>query len=310
MKTLYHLCFTSKNEVCCRDNKDYKTMISRIGQAAVRNNADVWAFAVMSNHVHMVVQCDCPMKFIKTLRSSYTQSFNRKYFRSGKLGEEGFFQAELNGAQHIIDALTYVMQNPWHHKIVANPFAYPFSSMGLYFKITGNGLSHSGSESTKKPPKCKRLLSKYIQSPKGLSYDTSGMVQPLSFIEANMVENIFGSYNAFQFLTHRKNYAEWKNAQLSEAADMPVINLRSIEPLLESEDIHRIENGGNKWIKERDLTDMDVCRMVDEYYVPRLKKRSYVELTAGERERILKHLLEKYSYRVSKAQVLRCISHV
>ncbi len=310
MKTLYHLCFTSKHEVCCRDSKDYKTMISRIGQAAVRNNADVWAFAVMSNHVHLVVQCDCPRKFIKTLRSSYTQSFNRRYFRDGKLGEEGFFQIELHGTQHIIDALTYVMQNPWHHKIVSNPFAYQYSSMALYFKDTDNILCNNVGGIEKEPPKCKRLLSKYIRPPKGLSYDVFGMVQPISFIEVNLVENIFGSYNAFQFMTHRKNYAEWKNAQLSEAEDMPIINLRSIEPLLGSEDIHRIENGGNRWIKERGLTDMDICRMVDEYYVPRLKKRSYAELTFCERERIMKNILEKNPHRTSKSQVLRCISRV
>ncbi len=310
MKYLYHLCFTSKGEVCCRDTEDYKTMISRIGQAAVTNDANVWAYAVMSNHVHIVVQSDCPQKFIKTLRSSYNQSFNRKYFRDGKLGEEGFFQTELYGTQHIVDALTYVMQNPWHHKIVANPFDYPFSSMGLYFKNRVNVFSPDAGEMLKEPPKCKRFISRYFSLRSKLSYDASGMVRPMSFIESNMVENLFGSYNAFQYLTHRKNYAEWKNAQLSESADVPVVSLQSMEPLLESDDIHKIESGGNKWMKERDLTDIEVCGLVDKYYVPKLKKHSYVDLNLDERERILKDIMVKHPYRVSTTQVLRCITKV
>ncbi len=309
MKKLYHLCFTSKNEVCCRDARDYKMMISRIGQSSVRNDAQVWAYAVMSNHVHIIAQCNSPQKFVKTIRSSYNQSFNRRYLRSGSLGDSGVFKTELHGVQHTIDALTYVMQNPWHHKIVANPFDYPFSSMGLYFKNIGCQLSPV-EKPVKFPTRRRRLLSRWITAPKGLTFDASGMVEPLSFVETNLVENMFGSYNAFQYLTHRKNYAEWKNAQLSEAVEEPIVNLWTMEPLLDSEDIHRIENGGNKWMRERTFTDIEVCGFIDGYYVPRLKKQSYVEVTAAEREKITKHLLEKYPYKVSRSQIQRCLGYV
>ncbi len=306
MKKLYHLCFTSKSEVCCRDAEDYKTMISRIAQSAVINNANVWAYAVMSNHVHIIAQSDCPQKFIKTIRNSYNQSFNRKYQRRGSLGDRGFFKTVLQGVQHTIDALTYVMQNPWHHKIVANPYDYPFSSMGLYFKNVGRQLSPM-CVPLKQPSRRHRLVSRYLTLLKELYFDTDGMVAPISFVETNLVENIFGSYNAFQYLTHRKNYREWMNAQLAESSDTPIVNLSSIEPLLEKEDVMKIENSGNKWMKERDLTDIEVCRMIDGYYLPRLRKQSYVQLNNSECERIMKDIMAKHPYKVTKSQVLRCL---
>ncbi len=309
MKRLYHVCFTSKNEVCCRSVEDYRTMISRIGQSAVVNDAHVWAYAVMSNHVHIVVQSngsDNVGSFVKTIRSSYNQSFNRKYLRNGKLGEEGFFRTLLQGRQHIIDALTYVMQNPWHHRIVENPFDYPFSSMCLYFKNGGYGLSPN-IKYDKEPLKCKRLVSKYISLPKSLTYDRSGMIEPISFVETSFVESMFGSYNAFQYLTHRKNYSEWKNEQILEASEEPIVNLLSIEPFLNREDIKMIESNGNKWMKERTLTDIEICKLVDNHYVPKFKKNSYVELGIKERDYIMKDLLVRYPYNVSESQVRRCI---
>ncbi len=87
MKILMHLCFSSKREVMCRCPRDYKMMISRIAQSSVYNDTAVLAYAVMSNHVHLIVQTDSETAFIRTLRSSYTQLFNLIFVRSGSFGD-------------------------------------------------------------------------------------------------------------------------------------------------------------------------------------------------------------------------------
>ncbi len=306
-KKLYHLCFTSENEVFCRSVEDYKIMISRIAQSAVTNECNVWVYAVMSNHVHIIAQCSSPGAFIKTIRSSYTQSFNNKYKRDGKLGDPNFFRCELNGLQHKIDAITYVLQNPWHHRVVANPYAYPFSSIGFYYKQNEGTLSPSVPNLTL--PKTRRFINRNLHLPNYIAFDDAGMVMPTCFLEVSLVENLFGTYAAYNYLIQRKNYIEWKNKQLEESSDEPIVDLYTMEPIMGKEEIRKIESTDNRWMKEHILSDIEICKMIDEYYVPKYKKTSYVELSFLERDQISSDLLKKYPYRVSKSQIIRCVSN-
>ncbi len=303
MKRLMHLCFTSKHEVLCRCARDYKMMISRIAQSAVYNDTSVLAYAVMSNHVHLVVQTEEESAFIKTLRSSYTQSFNDRYKRSGKLGDPKFYRLELEGIQHQQDAITYVLQNPWHHKVVENPFDYPYSSMNLYYRRNHLEQPFQTSEIDKN----KRLLNRNVNINAKVEYGTSGMIAPDTFVQIRMVENIFGPYTSFHMLTHRKNYKEWKDRQQQENSAFPIVNLRSVEPLLAKEHIQSIEENPYRWRKGQNVTDMDLCRIIDEELLPRYKCETYTQLQALDKKSIISALLARFPYKVSEEQILRCL---
>ncbi len=303
MKRLMHLCFTSKHEVLCRNPRDYKMMISRIAQSAIRNDTGILAYAVMSNHVHLVVQTEKEEKFIKTLRSSYTQSFNHIYKRKGSLGDEGFYRLELDGIQHQQDALTYVLQNPWHHKVTENPFDYPYSSMNLYYRRSYlEQPLHSADRD-----KNKRLLNRNVNINAPVEYGPSGMIAPESFIQLRMVENIFGTYTSFHMLTHRKNYKEWKDRQQQESQASPTVNLQSVEPLLAREHIRAIEENPYRWRKDKNFTDDDLCRIIDGEILHKYKCEAYTQLQPRDKKSITSTLLAQYPYRVSEEQVLRCL---
>lgn len=303
MKKLLHLCFTSKEEVLCRCARDYEIMISRIGQAAFHNNTEILAYAVMSNHVHLVVQTADPSRFIKTVRSSYNQSFNYIYRRKGPLGERGVFKLELVGRQHIIDALTYVLQNPVHHKVTENPFDYPYSSMNLYYR-NSQADNFQRVDST---PLSHRLVQRNVSLPDKVRYGESGIILPSSFLELQMVENLYGTYNAFQFLSHRKNYYEWAESQRKENKDAPKVNLHAIEPLMDNDTVNYIESSSYRWSKGKMMTDMELCSIIDNDLIHRYNKKSYTELTTSERNRIASKLLDKYKFKVSEEQVRRCL---
>ncbi len=303
MKRLMHLCFTSKREVMCRCPRDYKMMISRIAQSSVYNDTAVLAYAVMSNHVHLIVQTDSETAFIRTLRSSYTQSFNHIYERSGRLGDKGFYSLELDGIQHQQDAITYVLQNPWHHKVTDNPFDYPYSSMALYYRR--HYLEHPFHSA--EIDKNKRLLNRNVKIAAPVKYGASGMIVPESFIQTGMVENIFGSYTAFQMLTHRKNYREWKERQLQENNTSPLVNLKSVEPLLAKNHIRLIEDDPYRWRKGRNLSDMDLCTVIDRDILSRFKCETYTQLQAHNKKSIIAELMARYSYKITEEQILRCL---
>ncbi len=298
-----HLCFTSRHEVLCRNPHDYKMMISRIAQSAEYNDTGVLAYAVMSNHVHIIVQTDKEAAFIKTLRSSYTQSFNHIYKRRGKLGDRRFYRLELEGIHHQQDAITYVLQNPWHHKVIDNPFDYPYSSMNLYYRR--NYLEHPPYSAERQ--KNKRLLNRNVDINAHIEYGPSGMIVPDSFLELRMVENIFGTYTSFHMLTHRKNYKEWKDKQQHENHSSPSVNFQSVEPLLTREHILAIEENPYRWHKGKNLTDMDLCRIIDTEFLDKYQCETYTQLQSHNKKAIIAALLSKYPYQVTEEQILRCI---
>ncbi len=303
MKRLMHLCFTSKNEVLCRNSRDYKMMISRIAQSAFRNDTDILAYAVMSNHVHIIVQTEKEAKFIKTLKSSYTQSFNHIYKRKGSLGDDSFYRLELEGIQHQQDAITYVLQNPWHHKVTDNPFDYPYSSINLYYRR--NHLEQPLNSACR--DKNKRLLNRNVNINAPVEYGPSGMVAPESFVQIRMVENIFGTYTSFHMLTHRKNYKEWKDKQQLENQSLPIVNFHSVEPLLSREQIKAIEENPYRWRKGGNLTDAYLCQIIDGEILSKYKCGTYTQLHPNDKKSIIATLMAKYPYRITEEQLLRCL---
>ncbi len=282
-----HLCLTSKREVSCRNHTDYQTMISRIAQAAIYNDTHVLAYAVMSNHAHIIVQTDREERFIRTIKSSYTLSFNHKYNRQGRLFDPGFFKLDLKGISHQQDAITYVLQNPWHHNITENPFDYPYSSMHLYYK------EHLDSRSISDIRINKRLLNRNVKLDASLEYGIDGNILPESFVETQMVENIFGSYNAFLYLTHRRNYKEWRERQKQEnkvrKENTPEVNFKFVEPLLTRREINDIENNPRNWRKRSHLTDMEICKIIDSTILHRYKCQSHARLNAKKQDRGVVH---------------------
>ena len=105
-----------------------------IAQATIGTDAQLLAYAIMSTHVHLIVIAEHPAAYIQRIRSSYTQMFNRRYYRKGTFGEPSFFSLELKGRHHVAAAVSYVLRNPVHHELTSNPYDYEFSSIGLYFR--------------------------------------------------------------------------------------------------------------------------------------------------------------------------------
>ena len=68
------------------------------------------------------------------MRQSYSKYFNRRYQRSGRLGEKHHFQLEIAGLHHHLAAMTYVLRNALHHGLVPIPYAYPHCTVNAIFR--------------------------------------------------------------------------------------------------------------------------------------------------------------------------------
>ena len=145
MKKTYHLCLSAGDEVLFRDAEDYNRGFNCFALALFNTNSAGLVESEMSTHYHQLIQSANPDDFMHRFRLSYSMYFNRKYHRSGKLGEKNHFTMEVVGYNHILAAMSYVLRNPLHHGVAPIPYAYPYSSVNAIFmkemgKVPCNGL--------------------------------------------------------------------------------------------------------------------------------------------------------------------------
>ena len=133
MKKTYHLCLSAGDELLFRDIEDYNRGFNCFALALYKTDSTGLVESAMSNHYHQLVQTRYPNEFMHHFRLSFSMYFNRKYHRSGRLGEEMHFAVDVVGYNHMIAAMSYVLRNALHHGVAPIPYAYPHSSVNAIF---------------------------------------------------------------------------------------------------------------------------------------------------------------------------------
>ena len=110
MKKTYHLCLSAGNEIMFRDLDDYHRGFNCFAIALYKTNSAGLVESFMSTHMHLLVQTDSPKDFMMCFRLLYTTYFNKKYGRSGKLGERLHFTMEVVGYHHLLAAMSYILR--------------------------------------------------------------------------------------------------------------------------------------------------------------------------------------------------------
>lgn len=95
------------------------------------NKISVFAYCLMDNHFHFVVQIDEDEKIITQAFSNffnaYAKAFNKENNRTGSLFEKHFKRIKLNDESYLRNLIIYTHLNPKHH-FDLDFTAYRFSS--------------------------------------------------------------------------------------------------------------------------------------------------------------------------------------
>ena len=133
----WHIIQRGNNRaVCLYAEEDYRRYLDELAELATRFGYAVHAYALMTNHVHLLLTAakpDSARLLMKHLGQRYVQYVNRSYRRSGTLWE-GRFRSCLTQAEDYVDAtakLRYgrvgnVVQQPRRHLLTA-PRKHPES---------------------------------------------------------------------------------------------------------------------------------------------------------------------------------------
>jgi putative transposase len=113
------------------DDQDRRTYLDYLNKYAIKYQIDIWAYCLMSSHIHMLAVPQVPESLafgIGLVNQNYTRYINRKYLRSGRVWQNRFFSCIVDTDEHLWAVARYIENNPVKAVMVADALGYKWSS--------------------------------------------------------------------------------------------------------------------------------------------------------------------------------------
>jgi len=94
------------------DNQDYRKFIKELKRVKSKFEFEIYAYAFMKNHVHLVINDKNLSTTIQSLNISYSSYFNKKYERVGHLFENRFKSHAIEDETYLKNVVRYIHKNP------------------------------------------------------------------------------------------------------------------------------------------------------------------------------------------------------
>lgn len=110
---------------------DRLAFLKCLREAALEHGADIHAYVLMSNHVHLLVTGREAPSLSRTMQSvgrRYVPSVNRRWPRTGGLWEGRFRSIPVDTEGYAFNVLRYIEMNPVRAGMTAHPAAHIWSS--------------------------------------------------------------------------------------------------------------------------------------------------------------------------------------
>ena len=111
--------------------KDFKKYLSLLEKYSIEKEVIILAYCLMSNHVHLLLKPlgeESLFKMMQGVTLCYTQYFNRKNKRTGRLWECRYHSTVIDSERYLWEVSRYIEKNPVRAGIVKNVEDYLYSS--------------------------------------------------------------------------------------------------------------------------------------------------------------------------------------
>lgn len=307
MKQLFHFCITCHDEVLFRDDEDIRNITNTLALEAFACQVELWADAIMSTHLHGIAfgEEEQVVHLCQRLKMRNTKYHRNRHHGSGALFDPGCFLLPLEGNNHILAALSYVLRNGLHHGQSATPFSYPHCSANHLFR------RELGKDTLVPAVTSRTDIARYLPRrsvfPDHFAMDRHGMLLRSSFENLQMVEHYYRTPRCFDYYMSRLSGEEWQREQRQDPNSEGPITLELLEPSASREMVARMlaSEKGHHYSPSR-LSDQDLCRIIDEEYVPGCHAGSVYQLSRERRIRIGEDLARQLH--ASPGQLRRCLA--
>jgi putative transposase len=112
-------------------NEDREAYVKVLAEFAGRYKLGIWAWCLMTNHVHLVVvpeRKDSLARAVGEAHRRYTRRINLREAVRGHLFQERFRSFPIQADGHLLAVVRYVERNPVRAKMVEHAEDYPWSS--------------------------------------------------------------------------------------------------------------------------------------------------------------------------------------
>jgi putative transposase len=128
----YHIITRGNQKQCVfAERQDYEMYLSVIHKYKKRYKFKLFAFCLMPNHVHLIIEVKDPIKLNKIMRGinlSYTLYFNTKYQKVGHLWQDRFKSKVIEKDSYLLECINYIEVNPIRASLISQICEYPWSS--------------------------------------------------------------------------------------------------------------------------------------------------------------------------------------
>lgn len=114
--------------------KDFEKYLDCLRHAASEEAVSIHAYALMSNHVHLLMTSkvqDGVSRMMRRLTREYTHYFNLEYYRKGRLWNDRVRPSLIEADDYLIACQRYIELSPVRTGIVSHPAEYAWSSYGV-----------------------------------------------------------------------------------------------------------------------------------------------------------------------------------
>jgi REP element-mobilizing transposase RayT len=121
----------NNREVIVHDNDDVTAFLSSLRLTCARYGWRVFAWCIMPNHYHLVLETMRPTLAhgMRRHNSTYAQWFNERHGRVGHVFQGRYKSFVVATDRYLLTLMRYVELNPVRAELVSDPAAWPWSSV-------------------------------------------------------------------------------------------------------------------------------------------------------------------------------------
>jgi len=116
---------------CFFAEEDYTTYLHWLGEALKETGCTLHAYALMTNHVHLLLtpeKAENVPKLMISLGRRYVQYINKSYRRTGTLWDSRYKSSLIQAEPYLLGCMRYIELNPVRAAMVEDPAHYRWTS--------------------------------------------------------------------------------------------------------------------------------------------------------------------------------------
>ena len=270
----FHVCSKPVDVILFTDDLDRKTVLLYLALAAWESSVAILAYAIMSNHIHVLFAGNVPEQFYLNFIKRVNAYLARRGDRERRLPEEPTI-VPVTSLIQFMNVTAYVIRNQYVVDQTANPVSLIWSSGYLYFNSVLRQLmgevKYTSADTLSGRKLMKLSHSKELSQYIGKMMFLNDFPAPSSFVDYELVERLFSSARQFFSIVFRNVEGQVETALM--LGENPVV------------------------------PDEEMLRLMWKYCRNEWGVQGFRDLTAAQRIDLAKHM--KYAYHSSNGQVAR-----